>query len=122
MITLPNPIDGFQKLNLDNKIKKALEFTDQTTNANNLIINRDLISENKTMEKLSIYELKQCLSICLCEERNNSINRLLNFDYKDIPEIIKAIRFYERQIIRQLCETENITEKTNIFNINHNIN
>lgn len=121
MIKLINPIDGFQSLNLNDKARAAVEFTDQTTNARNLLINRDFVDKDKIIERLSIYELKQSLSICLCAERDNSINKLLNFDYADIPEIIKAIRFYERQVIRQLCETEDITEKTNIFNVNHNL-
>lgn len=120
MIKLTNPLDGFQSLNFDDKTKKALEFTDQTTNARNLIMNRDLIDKDRIIERLSIYELKQSLSICLCEEKNISINKMLGFDYEDIPEIIRAIRFYERQVIRQLCETDEVTEKTNVFNTNHN--
>lgn len=119
MYKLENPLDGYQKFNLDNQTKKALEYTDQSTNAKKLLINRDLVDKDRIIDKLSIFELKQCLSICLCDNENNPINELLGFDYKDIPEILKAIRYYEIQNIRQLCEAENITENTNIFTINH---
>ena len=76
MYKLENPLDGYQKFNLDNQTKKALEYTDQSTNAKKLLINRDLVDKDRIIDKLSIFELKQCLSICLCDNENNPIKRL----------------------------------------------
>lgn len=107
--------DSYQSEEIDDKV---INITDERNKGKLLLTANPLILHSgiESLQKLSIAEIKHCLSHLDRSKLKTEILEIPSIGQKRLQGVVNAVKFYDQQVLRQYFETEK--RDINLFFLN----